>query len=235
MKTTLTLFSALLLAGAAPLAVSAQTSPQGQLGVAPPAPGVQSLSALPAFTHPQSVPQDLARVDTAMNNTTSFQGRFTQQGADGSIATGTVYLQRPGKVRFEYDPPTPLLIVSDGVTLVQQDRALETFDRVPLSATPLNYFLKENVRLQTDTEVIGFQKLPDVWRVTARDGSGEMAGAITLVFDANTLALRQWIIADEFGGQTRVSLSDLQYNARLDPRLFILRDEREDRRDRRRR
>ena len=219
---------ALLLASAAPLAVSAQT------GVAPQQ-RVQQSASLPAFTHPQTVPQDLALVDRAMNNTGSFQGRFTQYGADGSVASGAVYILRPGRVRFEYDPPNPLLIVSDGVTLVQQDRALETFDRVPLSATPLNYFLKENIRLQDDTEVIGFQKLPNEWRVTARDGSGQMAGAITLVFDPQSLALRQWIITDEFGGQTRVELSNLRYNDRIDPRMFILRDEREDRRDRRRR
>lgn len=228
MKTITKLLTTALLAVSAPMAVTAQ------VGVAP-QPTLQRAAALPAFTHPQSVPADLASVDTALNNTGSFKGRFTQYGSDGSVSSGEVHLQRPGRVRFEYDAPNPLLIVSDGVTLVQQDRALETFDRVPLAATPLHYFLKENVRLQEDTEVIGFQKLPTQWRVTARDGSGEMAGAITLVFDAGTLALRQWIIADEFGGQTRVELSDLRYNDRLDPRLFILRDEREDRRDRRRR
>lgn len=228
MKTMTKLLATALLAVSAPIAVTAQ------VGVAP-QPTLQRTTALPAFTHPQSVPSDLASVDMALNNTGSFKGRFTQYGSDGSVSSGEVHLQRPGRVRFEYDSPNPLLIVSDGVTLVQQDRALETFDRVPLAATPLHYFLKENVRLQEDTEVIGFQKLPTQWRVTARDGSGEMAGAITLVFDASNLALRQWIIADEFGGQTRVELSDLRYNDRLDPRLFILRDEREDRRDRRRR
>jgi outer membrane lipoprotein-sorting protein len=217
-----------LLAAILPISVMAQ------VGLAP-EPVLQRSASLPPFTHPQTVPEDLALVDRAMNNTISFQGRFTQYGSDGSTATGTVYIQRPGKVRFEYDPPNPLLIVSNGVTLMQQDRALETFDRVPLSATPLHYFLKENIRLQDDTEVIGFQKLPNQWRITARDGSGQMAGAITLVMDAQNLALRQWIISDEFGGQTRVELSNLQYNARLDPRLFILRDEREDRRDRGRR
>lgn len=228
MKVMSKALAALLLATAAPFAVSAQ------VGVAP-EPVLQPASTLPAFTHPRTVPQDLAQVDAALNNTGSFQGRFTQYGADGSVASGQVTIQRPGRVRFEYDAPNPLLIVSDGVTLVQQDRALETFDRVPLSATPLNYFLKENVRLQDDTEVIAFQKLPREWRVTARDGSGQMAGTITLVFDAGTLALRQWVITDEFGGETTVALSDLRYNQRIDPRLFILRDEREDRRDRRRR
>ena len=228
MKTMTKLLAATLITASAPFMVSAQ------VGVAP-QPTLQRPAQLPAFTHRTTVPADLATIDQAMNNTGSFQGRFTQYGSDGSIASGTIHLQRPGRVRFEYDAPNPLLIVSDGVTLVQQDRALETFDRVPLAATPLNYFLKENVRLQEDAEVIGLQKLPTEWRVTAKDGSGEMAGAITLVFDAATLALRQWIIMDEFGGQTRVELSELRYNERLDPRLFVLRDEREDRRDRRRR
>jgi len=204
----------------APMAV-AQVQPQRQLA----APAPQA-----AFTEPRSVPADLARIDAAMNSTESFAGRFAQYAADGSFAQGQVYIKRPGKLRFEYDAPNPLLIVSDGVTLTQQDKALETIDRVPLSATPLNFFLKENINLAQDTEVIALQKTYNEWRVTAQDGSGEMDGAITMVFDANNLALKEWIIADSFGGQTRVLLSELSYNERINPKLFILREERRRRR-----
>lgn len=192
-------------------------------------------AALPvqaAFTDPQNVPADLARIDYAMNNTGSFSGRFTQYGSDGSVATGNIYIKRPGKLRFEYDAPSPLLIVSDGVTLLQHDRELETKDRVPLASTPLNFFLKENVQLQRDTEVVSLIKTPQDIRVSARDGSGEIDGVITMVFDPATLALKQWIIEDSFGGQTQVVLSDLQYNQKISPRMFILRDN--NRRDRRR-
>ena len=194
----------------------------------------QAQTAMPVqapFTDPANVPADLKRVDYAMNHTASFSGRFAQYAADGSFAQGQVYIKRPGKLRFEYDAPNPLLIVSDGVTLAQQDKALETIDRVPLSATPLNYFLKENINLAEDTEIIGLVKTYNEWRVTARDGSGEMDGVMTMVFDASTLALKEWIIADSFGGETRVLLSELKYNERINPRLFILRDE--NRRDRR--
>ncbi len=184
-----------------------------------------------AFTDPRNVPADLARIDAAMNSTSSFWGRFAQYTSDGSFAQGQVYIRRPGKLRFEYDAPNPLLIVSDGVTLTQQDKALETIDRVPLSATPLNYFLKENINLENDTEVTSLIKTAQEWRVTARDGSGELDGAITMVFNASNLALKEWIIADSFGGETRVLLSDLKYNGRINPRLFVLRDN--DRRDRR--
>jgi len=213
-----------LLIGTAGLAYA-----QTQMGIAP----QQRMEAAPApFTEPQNVVRDLARIDAALNGTGSFSGRFSQYSADGSFAQGQVYLKRPGKLRFEYDPPNPLLIVSDGVTLTQQDRALETTDRVPLSATPLNFFLKENVNLANDTEVVSLIKTFNETRVTARDGSGEMDGAITMVFDAQTLNLKEWVIEDSFGGRTRVLLSDLKYNERINPRLFVLRDD--SRRDRRR-
>lgn len=219
------LFGLPALALAAPLAF-AQNAPQ--VGWS----GPQRVAAAP-FTDPSNVRADLARIDYAMNNTASFSGRFVQTGPDGTVARGRVHLQRPGKLRVEYDAPNPLLIVSDGVTFTQQDRQLETFDRVPLKATPLNYFLKENINLANDTEVVALQKSASDWRVTAKDGSGEVAGAITMVFEAGNLALKEWIISDDFGGQTRVALSDLQYNPRMDPRLFILRDD-SNRRDRRR-
>ena len=177
------------------------------------------------FTDPANVRADLARIDAAMNATHSFQGDFRQVAPNGAVSQGKIWLQRPGKVRFEYADPSPLLIVSDGVTLVQNDRQLETFDRVPLSATPLNYFLKENINLAEDTEVTALQKLPGQWIVTARDGSGQQEGAITLVFDSETLALQTWIIADDFGGATRVQLANLQYNGRIEPKKFILRED----------
>ena len=187
---------------------------------------------LPAFTHPTTVPQDLARIDAAMNNTASFSGRFAQYGSDGSFSQGRVYLKRPGKIRFEYDAPAQLLMVSDGVTLTQVDKALDTKDRVPLKATPLAFFLAETVKLEDDVEVVSLQKTVDSISVTAKDGSGQMDGAITMIFDPNNYALREWVVHDGFGQQTKILLSELKYNERLNPRLFVLRDDK--RRDRRR-
>jgi outer membrane lipoprotein-sorting protein len=178
-----------------------------------------------AFTDPANVRADLTRIDGAMNATKSFSGKFVQYYSDGSVTTGQIYLRRPKNLRLEYDAPNPLLIVADNGMLVQHDKDLETYDRIPLSSTPVSYFLSEDLNLAEDTEVIALQKTPTQWRVTARDGSGNMEGAITMVFDARTLALQEWIIADDFGGETRVVLSNLRYNDRLDPRLFILRDD----------
>lgn len=219
MRKIMALSAALFLTGAA----------MAQVGTQPLQANPQSTVNL-AFTDPANVPQDLARIDAALNNTLSFQGRFAQYGADGSFSQGQIYLQRPGKLRFEYDAPETLLIVSDGVNLTEHDKALQTMDRVPLSATPLNFFLKENVQLERDTEIVGLTKTPTDVTVTARDGSGQMDGEITMVFNAENLALREWIIRSSFGGGTRVVLSDLRYNQRINPRLFVLRDE--SRRDR---
>ena len=213
----LLLISAVAIMGAQ---ASAQVQPPFQTTQAAP----QQAPAYSPFTDPANVPRDLARIDGSLNATFSFTGRFTQYGADGSVAAGKIYLQRPGRLRFEYDSPSPMLIVSDGTWLTQKDSALETTDRVPLSSTPLNFFLKENVRLERDTQVVGFTKDAQDWRVSARDGSGEMDGTITMVFDARGLALKEWSIADGFGGTTRVVLSELKYNQRIDPKLFILRD-----------
>ncbi len=188
-------------------------------------------AALPAFTHPASVPTDLARIDATLNNTASFSGRFAQYASDGSFSQGKIYLKRPGKIRFEYDAPAPFLLVSDGVTVTQFDRQLDTKDRVPLKATPLAFFLAENIKLEDDVEVTALRKTIDSVSVTAKDGSGQMDGAITMVFDPTSLALKEWIIHDAFGQETKVILSELTYNQRLNPRLFVLRDD--NRRDRR--
>ncbi len=190
-----------------------------------------------AFTDPASVPADLARLDGALNSISNFEGNFLQYNPDGTVDRGKIFVSRPGKMRFEFEEPNPLLVVSDGVTLVQHDKLLETTDRVPLSATPLNFFLKENVALSRDTEVISLVKSAEDIRVSSRDGSGEMDGVLTMIFDAQNLAFKAWIVEDVMGGQTVVQLDNLRYNGNIDPRLYVFRDDsnRRDRRDRRRR
>lgn len=175
-----------------------------------------------AFTDPQNVAKDLQRLDMALNNTGTLSGQFNQLGSDGSNANGTLYLQRPGKIRFEYNAPNPLLIVSDGVTIQQSDLALGTSDRIPLSSTPLDFFLKQTVSLARDTDVLALRKFTGETHVTVRDKTGEAAGEMTLIFNEPNLALKEWQIRDEFGTLTRVQLTDLTYNQNLDPRLFVL-------------
>lgn len=216
-----------ILSAAFATALSAQAQQPAQMSTRQ----IQAAPVYTGFTAPQTVAADLGRIDSVLNNTRSFVGEFTQYGPDGAVDKGRIYFNRPGRMRLEYDT-NPVLVVTDGATLAQYDQALETMDRVPLSSTPLNYFLKENVNLARDTEVVGLIKTPSDIFVTSRDGSGEMEGQITMVFDPATLAFRSWIIRDAFGGDTRLVMSNIKYNPQLDPRLFVLRDE--TRRDRRR-
>lgn len=190
------------------------------------APAGSSQAQYPAFTHPATVQQDLARLDLALNNTGTLTGDFVQYNQNGGSARGTLALQRPGKIRFEYAPPANLLIVSDGAFITQQNTKLNTADRIPLSATPLNAFLKADLQLGRDTQVTGLQKFQDRTMVTIADKKGKQAGQMTLVFNEPNLALREWIVVDEFGQTTRVELSNLRYNEELNPRLFIVRNSR---------
>jgi len=213
-KKTMLLAAATVGLGTGIIAVSQSSTDYGQ---------PQQVTA--PFTDPQSVPADLARLDAALNSITTFEGRFRQLNPDGTVDNGKIFVSRPGRMRFEFEGNNPLLVVSDGVTLVQHDKLLETTDRVPLSATPLNFFLKENVALARDTEVISLLKTPTDIIVTSRDGSGEMDGALTMVFDAQTLAFKAWVVEDVMGGQTAVQLTDLSYNGNIDPRLYIFRED----------
>lgn len=165
----------------------------------------------------------LARVNAALNGVQRLQGRFTQTSPGGSRAAGAFYLQRPGKLRFEYDPPATLLIVSDGSVVAMRDTALRTTERTPLRSTPLHLILGANIDLERNARIIRVSRGGEWTVVTARDRTGEMDGALSLHFDAET-QLRSWDVTDATGSRTRVTLSDITQPASLDRALFRLED-----------
>lgn len=166
----------------------------------------------------------LAQANRVLNGVTRLQGRFTQTSPDGSRSAGAIYLQRPGKLRFEYDPPASLLIVSDGNVVAMRDRALRTTDRTPLRSTPLNLILRNQVDLARDARIVRVGRLGDWLMITARDRSGQTDGEIQLNFFGDSAALRSWYVVDATGSQTRISLSELTQPPSLDQRLFRLDD-----------
>lgn len=170
---------------------------------------------------------DRALVDKAaayLQQLGSAKGRFVQTDPNGATAQGTVYLQRPGKIRFEYDPSRPLLVVSDGSNVKVYDKALKTFDQYPLGRTPLALFLAREVRLDKGVVVERVERLPGGFAITARDGKREAQGRIRLVFGDGPMQFREWTTTDPQGRMTRVRLSGLTEVAALDPKLFQLRD-----------
>jgi outer membrane lipoprotein-sorting protein len=159
-------------------------------------------------------------VAQAVNAVTRLQGRFTQTNPNGTNSTGRFWLQRPGRVRFEYDAPSPLVLVSDGTNVALQDTRLKTTDRYPLRQTPLYFLLKSNVDLERDVIVSNVLRDQGNLLVAMRDRRREADGELTVVFDERTKALEQWSIRDRQGRTTRVRLIDAAPGAAINQALF---------------
>lgn len=166
----------------------------------------------------------IAAANQTLNGVQRLQGRFVQTAPGGARSAGMFYLQRPGRLRFEYDPPATLLIVSDGSVVAMRDTALRTTDRTPLRSTPLNLILAERVDLERGARVTRVSRSGPWTMVTARDRSGQTDGHITLNFHGPDYELRSWDVTDATGARTRISLSETTQPASLDRSLFRLED-----------
>lgn len=192
-----------------------------------------ALAAVPLAT-PALAQGGLSAADQALVNRAvayleglaEAKGRFVQTDARGRATTGELFMKRPGKARFAYDPPSGLLVVSDGGVVSVQDKRLKTFDQYPLGATPLSLFLAKTIRLDRGVAITRVQRLADGFQITARDGKKETAGQITLSFTDSPLALAGWTVTDAQGRPTRVQLQGLERTAGLDRSLFVLKDPR---------
>lgn len=182
----------------------------------------------PTIVSPTERRAILKAASEAMSSVVTAKGRFTQIAPDFSLTTGDFALRRPGRVRFAYDAPVPILIVADGTTVAIEDSELETVDRVPLSSTPLKLVLDDNIDFETEAEITNVQRANGVIAISMRDRSGETDGILTLILDARSYDLLSWRAIDEAGGITTVSLEDIEKNTRLSARLFRL-DDPEDR------
>jgi outer membrane lipoprotein-sorting protein len=188
-----------------------------------------AFAALPAFARsPPPAPlsdEDKALVDKAaayLDGLGQEKGRFTQTDPRGTVSTGVLYLNRPGKARFEYEGPAQRLVVSDGHTVVVYDGRLKTFNRYPLGSTPLALFLQRHVRLDQKVVVDRVDRVAGGFQIVAHDGRHESQGHITLSFSDGPVELKEWSIIDGRGGRTSVRLSDLEAVSGLDPGLFQL-------------
>jgi outer membrane lipoprotein-sorting protein len=156
---------------------------------------------------------DLARVSTYLNSIRTMTGGFTQIDPNGDVDQGTFAIAKPGKMRFEYKPPAPTLIVSDGKTVAVQNAQLKTVDPYSLSDTPLNIILGDKIDLLNDHSITGVEHQQDALIVHARSRGSNAQGNISLVFAEPNLELRQWTVVDNQGLQTTVALRDVQIGA----------------------
>ena len=175
--------------------------------------------AVPANLTPEDE-TDLKRIQDYLNGITTMKAKFQQYSEKGGIAFGTIYLKRPGFIRIEYEPPSPMLIVSDSVSLHYYDPELDQINRVPVSASPLWFLLKDDVELGGDVTVTAFQRSPAAFEISIRQTDDADEGKVILELGDRPLELRQWIVVDQKSEEVRVGLFEAQFGVEIDPDLF---------------
>jgi outer membrane lipoprotein-sorting protein len=164
---------------------------------------------------------DIGRVEDYLNGIATLNARFLQISTNGGYAKGAIYLWRPGRMRIEYDPPTPILIVADGSSLFYQDKDLDQISGVPIGATPASVLLDERIALLSGRfTIVGFERQARVLRLTMVKTEDAGEGRITLIFGDRPLVLKKWTITDAQGITTTVSLLKSRFGVPLKAELF---------------
>ena len=178
----------------------------------------------PAITLNAEQQAAIGRIDAYLNSFQSLKGDFSQVGTKGNLATGILYISKPGKLRFDYSG-NPMLIISDGRWLTMMDRNRMRGDQFPLSATPLRLVVSPQVDLLAETDVIAIDTRDGLTSVSLQDRKESLGGGyITLIFDEKLKQLSQWTVVDAKNRHTTVQLSHLQYGDKFDPKLFVTGD-----------
>jgi outer membrane lipoprotein-sorting protein len=205
----------------------------GQAGTAPAHPAVAAPTATAAIAPPAPPPAPLSeraiveRANAYFNGLHTLVGDFVQVGGDGRKLGGKIYLQRPGKLRFEYAAPATLEVVADGSSVAVRDRKLATQDLYSIGQTPLKFLLRERIDLTKDNRLVDVGSDADGVRVVLEDRS-TLGGTskISLFFDDKVETLTRWRIVDPQGFLTTVTLSNLDRSRRVDAKLFTIAYER---------
>jgi outer membrane lipoprotein-sorting protein len=164
---------------------------------------------------------DIARVEAYLNGLKSLKAHFMQVAQDGGISEGTAWLQRPGRMRFQYDPPAPFLLIAAHGVLTFHDSALQQTSNIGLGRTPLGILLADNVDLTGGAATVtALQRLPGQLQLTLVRTESPGDGSLTLVFADQPLVLRQWTVLDAQRRETHVTLYNAQTGASFDPQLF---------------
>ena len=165
----------------------------------------------------QAVISDISR---KLSGIQTMNGEFIQFNPDGGQQEGQFFIARPGKVRFQYDPPATISVVADGKSVLVFDKKLQTYDIWPLSQTPLRLLLDPNLDLSTSDRVTRVSVQPDLVEVELQDETRFSSGTLNLIFDRSNYELRQWTVTDQQGLQTMVALYNVETGNQLASNLF---------------
>jgi len=172
---------------------------------------------------PATQEEAIDRLNTYLNSFTTLQGNFIQFAANGRRLEGRVYIQRPGKMRFEYEPPATVEVIADGTSVAIRDKRLATQDIYSIGQTPLKFLVRERMDLAREGTITGASIDGDILSVRLEDRS-TLGGTskITLKFDLAANELRQWVVVDPQGYETSISLYNLDTRRRPDPKQFVI-------------
>ncbi|MFC3302124.1 LolA family protein [Parvularcula lutaonensis] len=196
-------------------------------------PMVLFVAAMNTATAPAANPQDMLdpKVDmerrqslleaarSGLESIRALQAKFTQVAPSGTISTGTLYLQRPGRLRFEYDEPSPMLIVATGGLVYVQDKELQTTDSYPVGQTPLRFLLSKELDLEA-AQVMSVEESRHGLKIVLAAKDKDLRGHLALLFEPENLNLAGWSFVDANGQVTLVNLEDVEQKKRLPGSLF---------------
>lgn len=172
---------------------------------------------------PATREEAIERLNTYLNSFTTLQGNFIQFNPNGKRLEGRIYIQRPGKMRFEYEPPATTEVIADGTSVAVRDKRLGTQDVYSIGQTPLKFLVREKMDLNREGTITGASVDGDILSVRIEDRS-TLGGTskITLKFDLVANELRQWVVVDPQGYETAVSLYNLSLQRQTDPKNFVI-------------
>jgi outer membrane lipoprotein-sorting protein len=184
-------------------------------------PGAALAQNAPMPIHPTpETAAELNRLAQYLDGIHTMTASFRQAVNDGSTAAGHLWVQRPGKMRFQYDAPSSLLMYSDAFYVYYWDPELKQSSRVALKTTPAWFLLRQPITFSDDVMVTRFEHTGNAVRVTVVQTASPSEGSLTMDFTENPLILRQWTVVDQRGRATTVTLNDLQFGMALAPDLF---------------
>ncbi len=167
---------------------------------------------------------DIARAEASLNAIHTLKARFQQIAPNGAVSNGTVWMQRPGRMRFQYDAPSPFLLVAGYGLLVFHDSQLQQTSNIPLGRTPLGLLLRENLKLSGDVTVTQVARLPNQVQITLLRTATPGDGTLTLFFADPPMSLQSWAVVDAQRQETRIRLADVQLGGSFDQSLFTFVD-----------
>ncbi len=179
-------------------------------------------TAFAAFDQVQT--QLIRDINTRFNAVDLMEGDFVQIGPNGERAEGKFFLWKPGRMRFEYRPPSPLLIVANGRWVGISDMRERTTQRYPLRTTPLKLLLSDDIDLFKDADIRAVSADADFVTLVLEESRGEAIGSLTMMFDTTTLALRQWIVTDAQGLDTTIALYNTETGRKREKKMFVIPD-----------